>query len=174
MGALTGIDLDVTVAFNNVERDVQVNVLNGSDLESTSGTIDVSASRDIEVRGDAKASALSNGSFPGGSSLSISGGGTFSQNAVIGDVLATVDKSTLTTNTAGNVSVTATDSAVIDATAHADSAVVLDALDTSLSSSGSSAGSLGVSVALNTVGYEIGAAGLFGSLLDGFIRRYSN
>ncbi len=159
------IDVDVIFAFNSIDRDVRAAVFDGSSLSSTGGDIEISATRNANIEADAKATSLSEGSTVSSATLSFSGGGTFSQNTILGNTEAYVENSTVQTTTSGDVKVTATDESRIDAKAYADSAVNVDAADTkTVGSKGSGALAVGVSIAQNTIGWE--TQNLLGSALD--------
>src|SRR5690606_31932182 len=129
-------------------------VFGGSTLDSTGGDIGVSATRSAEITAETEATTLIQGTLAG-KSTNISGGGTFSQNTILGNVAAYIKDSAVVTRDGGDVSVTATDDSEIDATAYASAGVTLDELDTQFSL-GTTAASVGVSVALNTIGWDVG------------------
>ena len=164
-GTFDSIDVDVIFAFNTIDRDVRAAVFDGSSLTTTDGDIDISATREAKIEADAKASALSNGSSTTAASIAFSGGGTFSQNTILGNTEAYIENSSATTNNAGEIKVTAKDVSTIDARAYADSAVNLDEGDAKTNGSqGTDALSVGVSIAQNTIGWE--TQFLLGSALD--------
>src|SRR5690606_27982492 len=152
--ATLSLDLEVATAFNHVDRDVRAAVFGGSTLDSTGGDIGVSATRSAEITAETEATTLIQGTLTG-KSTNIAGGGTFSQNTILGNVTAYIKDSAVATRDSGDVNVTATDDSEIDAKAYASAGVTLDELDTRFSL-GTTAASVGVSVALNTIGWDVG------------------
>ncbi|MCZ7598719.1 MAG: hypothetical protein M5U09_14645 [Gammaproteobacteria bacterium] len=81
--ATLSLDLEVATAFNHVDRGVRAAVFGGSTVDSTGGDIGVSATRSAEITAETEATTLIQGTLTG-KSTNIAGGGTFSQNTIPG------------------------------------------------------------------------------------------
>ena len=159
MGILsTSKSLGVSLAENQLNRSVSAEV-SGSTVSATDGDVSLSATRDDIASAVAHTVTLTGSAPPGTSTLSL--GGTFSANLLLGDVTASISTSTVTTNGTGSLLIDAKDSSAVDA--HADlSATGANGTPTS-DTTGIAAGP---SVAFNALGWTFG--GTTGNAFAGF------
>jgi hypothetical protein len=149
------VDLDILSSVTAISVAAARNSLNGnteayindSTITATNGSIDVTAERDAKISSIAAATSLvADDGFP--TALSLTLGGTFTENVLLGDVKAYADSSTLTTTGSGAVSLTARDSSAIDATSQLSAVAKTDPLLWDIG------GSAGVSIAFNSIGWN--------------------
>ncbi len=146
------LSLEVHRAFNDVDRDVRTAVAGDSDLDAE-GDIDVKAGRAASIFAQTGFTTLAGDAT---TSLSVEGGGTFAHNSITGGVEAYVEGSTVDAGSGGNVTVKASDDARIDADAWGGAAVDIGEEDTNLTGifgGSAGAGALGLSVAMNSIGW---------------------
>ncbi|MBC8508638.1 MAG: hypothetical protein H8D34_27585, partial [Chloroflexi bacterium] len=149
-----GIDLPVSISWsaarNYFNRNTEAYISNSQVIVSDGGDVEVKAERDLQVSTIARASSLvTSAPLPDGYSISI--GGTYASNTLLGDVSAFIINSSVQTSGAGGVLVDARDTSAVDSRAEISQKAELGSY-----SINDIAATLGVSLAFNALGWDPG------------------
>ena len=145
----SSLSLAPALAWNNLNRTVQSS-LSGSTVSATGGDVSVTARKADLAGAKTHATSVSASKTPD-TSHSVSIGGTFSANTLLGSVIASIDTSTVTTHGTGSVNLNAQDDSA------ADSRAELSATSSPGSVSFDSLGiAAGPSIAFNSIGWSFG------------------
>ena len=145
--------VDVTAARNSLNRNVAAYATSGSSITATSGSVNIHAERAAKLSAKAETVSLTSG-LPVVIPNSTNFGGTYASNSLLGTTKAYVDSnSSLTTNTSGDISVTALEKSALDSLSGA--SVTAETSNVSMGAVGTS---IGTSIAFNTVGFDVGTS----------------
>ena len=133
------ISLGASVARNRIENEIEAYILGADSLAARSGDVVVDASEDASIATRAEAAAFASSFSP--TNFSVSGAGAVAINRIGTDTLAAIQDSQVAS--AGDVTVTALDSSVIDAVA--------------IGLAGAQTGACGAAIASNFISGSIGA-----------------
>ncbi|MBF0461945.1 MAG: hypothetical protein HQL87_11155, partial [Magnetococcales bacterium] len=140
LGSLSSISVGMAVTSNAIDEDVVAQVTHST---LTAAAVTVSATNGMQIASATQGMSVADqGVNLSGYSLSM--GGTYAWNDVTGVVTAAVDHSTLTT-ASGDVAVSASNGESVDAT-----------VDAGFKTTGGSGSAVGVSVAFNAIGWQMG------------------
>ena len=147
----TSKSLSVSLARNDLDRSVSATV-SGSTLSATGGDVKLTATKaDVASATTHTVTLIDSTSTPPPNSDTVSLGGTFSANLLLGDVTASIDTSTVTTNGTGAILIDARDTSAVDA--HSD----LSATDAPGTLTADTSGvAAGPSIAFNALGWTFG------------------
>src|SRR5262249_30662500 len=140
------LHLSTSTAINVVNKEIEASVSNAT--VTAAGAIVVQAMNSMHVIGSAQTESL----VPTGAltMASVSFGGTYVSNNLLGSISALVTDSTLTTTAAGDVTVRAGDNSVADARAQAGTST-----GSSVAGAGGQGAALAGALAMNTIGWVV-------------------
>ncbi len=150
LGELTSpIDFTRASATNEFDRSTGV-VITGTDITTVAGNLSISAERSVQLSAQSEGASLAGAILSKTPAFSL--GGNFAANSVLGSTTVAVSSSSLLkTTSAGDLSLTATDSSKIHSKAELSVETKAEGLSSYISGA-----SLGASAAFNMVGWETG------------------
>jgi hypothetical protein len=153
-GLTSDLAIGLAYARNTLDSDTLAYIDDSSDISSRRGDISVSATRAAQLTATGEATSVATtGALPG--SISVSLGGLLAENRLLGEVEASIEDSSATTDgVSGSVNVNARDSSQVSATTALSATTDGDGL---LGPTGVAAG---VSIALNSIGWELPSTAL--------------
>ncbi|MDA0839143.1 MAG: hypothetical protein O2857_15315 [Planctomycetota bacterium] len=144
------VSIDFSAGRNHLTGDTEASISNSTVTVTASGSINVLAKRNLQVKARAETdSIVASTALPNSYSLSLNG--TYTSNTVLGDVKASVEGSTVSTTGTGDIVVDARDVSALDARSGVSAKSDLGSLTLN-----SIASSIGPSIAFNSMGWDPG------------------